>query len=405
MISVSEAARLVLNTAKSAKITKVALENALGCVLAEPFIADRDFPPFNRATMDGIAIDVNITGENKRSFNVAGIQAAGTPPLTGSAPNSCIEIMTGAVVPEGFNTVVRYEDLDFSVSDQANVATIRQDVEVKTGQNIHSKGKDCLKNDVLVSPPCVLSPAELAIAATIGKTQIAVYEFPSVAIVGTGDELVDVDKTPELYQIRSSNVYALQALIQQAGGQSVIFKVSDDLEPLLNALQEIVNIFNLVIITGGVSKGKFDHIPGVLERAGIEKKFHGVAQRPGKPFWFGTSESCAVFALPGNPVSAFAGACRYILPWLKKSMGLPFSELICARLEEDVEFKPILTLFMQVKTRVDVYGVIWAKPVRGNNSGDFIILHQADAFIELPPEKEKFEKGETFPVIYFRNRV
>lgn len=397
MVSVTEATEIILSNGYQPAIKKVALQHAVGCVLAEPIVADRDFPPFDRVAMDGIAIAYSAWKKGQREFLVEGIQAAGEPQKKLANATACLEVMTGAMVPLGTDTVIRYEDVDV----KENKALIRVD-DVQEKQNVHQQAHDVQKGIVLLEPNQVLSPAEIALLASVGKSYVNVFGFPGVAIVATGDELVDVDETPLPHQIRRSNNYALAAALKAMGCESTSFHLKDEKEILRKDLGKIINDHDVVVLSGGVSKGKFDFIPEVLEAIGVKKLFHHVSQRPGKPFWFGVSEKekKAVFALPGNPVSTYMCFYRYVKPWIMKSMGVKENN-VTAILARDFIFKPTLTYFVQVRIQFEE-GKLMAYPDAGGGSGDFANLKNTDGFLELPLERSEFKAGEVFPFIAFR---
>jgi molybdopterin molybdotransferase len=171
--------------------------------------------------------------------------------------------------------------------------------------------------------------------------------------------------------------------------------LSDDADLIKQRIKKCLEDYDVLILSGGVSMGKFDHVPGVLKELSVKLMFYKVQQRPGKPFWFGYYGSKLIFAFPGNPVSAFLCMHRYFLPWLKNSIGVS-SQNFYAVLDEDIEFKPSLTYFLQVKLRMNEEGKLLAQPVKGNGSADFSSLAEADAFMELPSEKDFFRKGEVY---------
>ena len=395
MISVQEATSIILSHLWTSKTERVDLGNAVGRILAEPILADRDFPPFNRVSMDGIAISANAFQYGRLEFAIEGIQSAGMPPLKLNNSESCIEVMTGAMLPEGTDAVVRYEDVQIANNNATVLIT-----EILAGQNIHPQSQDATKNQQLLSPGLKISPAEVALLASVGKSKVSVFSFPKTAIISTGDELIDIDQTPLPHQIRRSNDTALQAALNELGCVSNKFHLTDSLESLKNNLKKIYQDHELIILSGGVSKGKFDFVPEVLESLGVQKLFHQVSQKPGKPFWFGVSEKHTVFALPGNPVSTYMCFYRYIKPWLMKSLS---SELSTSQalLAKDFIFKPQLTYFLQVKIKNED-GKLMAYPDAGGGSGDFANLKAVDGFLELPLEKSEFKAGEVFPYYSFR---
>lgn len=397
MISVDKASSIILEHALEIEEKIVPLEAANGQILREDLLADRDFPPFDRVTMDGIAIDYKSFANGNRSFKIESVGPAGAPKRILKDSNNCIEIMTGAILPENADTVIRYEDVEI----KDGVATFMLD-ELKEGKNVHRQGEDGLKNDVLVKAGIKISPAEIGIAATIGKTHLKVADLPKAVILSTGDELVDVGETPLEYQIRKSNVHQLKATLEAWGIEARTEHLMDEKEAILEKLKGLLSEYKIVVMSGGVSKGKFDYIPEALETLGVQKLFHRVKQRPGKPFWFGVSpEGARVFALPGNPVSTFMCAHRYIHSWLKESLGMS-QELPSAILAEDYFFKPDLTYYLQVKLEYQADGKILAYPQTGNGSGDHANMATADAFLEIPAGRTDFQKGEVFPFLKYR---
>jgi molybdopterin molybdotransferase len=400
MLSVQEAERHIARYIALLPIEQVPLAQATGRVLRELLYADRDFPPFDRVTMDGIAIRYSDWAAGARRFQIEGMQAAGAPQKLLSLPQACFEVMTGAVLPNGADTVIRYEDLTVGEGVAAiNVATIQN------GQNVHRKGNDRLEDSVLLSAGRLLGSAEIGVAATVGHSSLAVSVLPRVALVSTGDELVDIDTTPLPHQIRRSNVHAAAAMLKQRLGIDCTFHhCSDDAVILTTHLAQVLAQSDVVVLSGGVSEGKFDLVPAVLAGLGVEKVFHKVAQRPGKPFWFGVKPGGPViFALPGNPVSTFMCLLRYVLPFLEQCLGLPVKPTTFAVLSETVQFNPKLTYFLQVSLHSDVSGHLMAKPVPGQGSGDLANLTGADGFLELPAEMDVFEAGMVFRVWRYNN--
>ena len=403
MISIEEADRIILKTAqKPQNIEGVVLSKSVGRILAEDIAADRDFPPFDRVTMDGIAIDYIAFETHQRRFFIENIQAAGQKQLTLKRSNQCIEVMTGAVLPNGCDTVIRYED----VKIEKGFAEI-QIQHVDFEQNTHKKGNDRKANDILIARGTRLSAAEIGTAATVGKAVLQVVKQPKVAIISTGNELVEIGETPEAHQIRRSNVYALAALLSEKFKiEADLYHFNDNEAEITEGVKNILAAHDLVILSGAVSEGKYDFVPKSLTINEVHCLFHKVSQRPGKPLWFGQHSSkqgnqAVVFGLPGNPVSTFMCACRYVLPWIEQFLTGKNSPTPYATLAEALVFKPNLTYFLQVKIE-NVNGILMAKPVVGGGSGDLANLNDADGFLELPIEKNKFFQGETYKFIGFR---
>ncbi|MDX1629357.1 MAG: molybdopterin molybdotransferase MoeA [Fulvivirga sp.] len=400
MIAVEEAEKHVFGHLMRCKAKEVAVDDALGCILHEDIVADRDLPPFNRVMMDGIAIDHHAWQQGVRKFKVEGMQTAGAPQMVlKNHTDSCLEVMTGAVMPQNTDVVVRYEDVEFIEKD---LVKLKID-EVLPFQNIHLQGTDRKRRDVLIKAGKIISPAEIAIMATVGKSAVKVVSHPEVALVSTGDELVNIEETPHPYQVRKSNIHALKASLREMGFPTKSYHFTDEHRAVEEGLKSVFKNHDVVVLSGGVSKGKKDYVPEVLELLGVKKLFHRVKQRPGKPFWFGirAEDDKTVFALPGNPVSTFMCFYKYVKPWLHQSAGLiPKKER--AVLAEDFDFAADLTYFLQVKVSVNDKGVLQAIPVKGQGSGDLANLLEADAFLELPPDRQHFKHGETFSLLYYR---
>lgn len=398
MITVQEATRIVLDHTVSFPNEIVPLHQSLGRVLREDLVADRDFPPFDRVAMDGIAIHFAAYEKGQRLFPVAGMQAAGAPQQVLKEKGTCMEVMTGAMLPENTDTVVRYEDLEW-MNGQAHILIEN----VTPRQNIHPRAADRKAGDVIVRAGVKISPAEIGVAATVGEPELRVVKRPRIAILSTGDELVNVEETPLPYQIRKSNVHTMAAAITRWGCDSGLYHLPDEKPAMAKSLTALLQNYDALLLSGGVSMGKFDYLPEVLEELGVVKLFHKVSQRPGKPFWFGRQENGAVvFAFPGNPVSAYMCLHRYFQPWLRKGLGLEAFDERFAVLGGDYTFKPDLTYFLQVKLTFGKDGRTIAWPVTGGGSGDLANLADADAFLELPKERQVFQPGEVFPLFDYR---
>lgn len=412
MTTVEEAKNIILQNSQDFGVEEIPFIESVGRILKETIVADRDFPPFDRVAMDGIAINYTHFKNGQRSFKVEGIQPAGSKQLTMQTSENCIEVMTGAVLPNNCDTVIRYED----VTIKNGIATITVN-SINDKQNIHTKGKDKQQGDLLIKENIVISPAEIGVIATVGKSTIKVAKQPKVMIVSTGDELIAVNETPLDFQIRRSNVYTLVSLLDKLNIPSKTAHITDNKAILKEKIAGYLTAYDVLLFSGAVSKGKFDFLPEVLAELEVEKLFHKVAQRPGKPFWFGRAtplsisdqnvyqneqiKKAIVFAFPGNPVSAFVNCLAYFYPWYYKSVDIKQHEET-AILANDIIFKPNLTYFLQVKLSYR-FGHLTATPIKGNGSGDLASLVEADGFIEVPKtEQIEFKSGAVFPVIRYK---
>ena len=364
---------------------------AIGSVLREDVAADRDLPPFDRATMDGIAVDSAAFAKGVRAFSIEGLQKAGSPALSLKSRNACLEITTGAVLPKGCDCVIPVEYVEMD----GRVAKVRDEFKARPTVNVHRKGSDAHKGDVLLRSGCRLATAQIAVAAAVGKAKILVTKIPTVALVGTGDELVEIDRPVKPFEIRRSNTCALAAGLALSGYTRVKrFHIGDDQKKLRAGLKKILQKYDVVILSGGVSKGKLDFVPRVLAELGVTVLFHKVQQRPGGPLLFGkTADGKPIFGLPGNPVSTQICLYRYVLPYLNKAIGLAPRAADHVALSEAVTVKTAVTYFLPVTVTSAQDGRLNAAPVFPQNSGDFVSLAKTDGFIELPVETFRLRKG------------
>lgn len=395
MISVEKALEIVVNSAQGFDVDEIPFLKSSGRILKESIFADRDFPPFNRVTMDGIAIDVTSFQNGQRSFFIEGIQPAGSEQITLKNPENCIEVMTGAVLPKNTSAVIRYEDITI----KNGIAIINIDA-IYDRQNIHEQGKDEQKGTELIAKNTLIGAAEIGVFATVGKSFVKVAKHPKVMIISTGDELVAVDEIPLAHQIRKSNVFTLVSLLEKLHISSETSHILDDKAVLKSTIKSYLETFDVLLFSGAVSKGKFDFLPEVFNELGVKKLFHEVAQKPGKPFFFGKTEKCTVFGFPGNPVSTFVNCLVYFYPWFYKSVGLKMEEKT-AILSENVIFKPNLTYFLPIKINYR-FGHLIVTPINANGSGDLSSLLKADGFMQLPNDTTEFKKGESYPIITYK---
>lgn len=395
MITVQEALSIILNHSQNFGIEEIPFLESVGRVLKEDIVADRDFPPFDRVSMDGIAINYRYFEQGVRNFTIEGIQAAGAVQKIMRSSENCMEVMTGAVLPKNTDTVIRYEDVEIV----NGVATILEE-HITLGKNIHSQGKDQHQGDLLIKQNKIISAAEIGVIASVGKSLVKVGVIPKVMIVSTGDELVEVHRVPSPHQIRRSNVFSLVSILEKFNIRAETSHITDQKDLLKEKVGNYLNEYDVLLFSGAVSKGKYDYLPEVLEELGVSKLFHRVAQRPGKPFWFGVKGQKSVFAFPGNPISTYVNCLVYFYPWIANSIGFELREEKVV-LKQDITFKPNLTYFLQVKVENNK-GKQFAYPVKGNGSGDLVSLVEADGFIQLPKDKTIFKKGEIVTFIRYR---
>ncbi len=372
------------------------LTAAHGRVLRQDLGADRDLPPFDRVTMDGYALRSAAIAGGIRTFRVEGVQAAGMRAFQlGVAEDACVEVMTGAVLPGGADCVVPYED----TKREAATMVLQEGNAPQAGQAIHRRGSDHRAGEILIRAGTRLTGREIAVASACGHAVLTVSHSPRIAVVATGDELVEVDALVAPHQIRRSNDHALRAALISAGYPQVErFHFRDVRQEIEHLLWHIIAEFDVVVITGGISKGKFDYLPAELDRQGVKKIFQGVAQRPGKPLWFGvTTRQTPVFALPGNPVASYTCLHRFVLPALAHASGLTATTLRTVALAEPVTFKPKLAYLLPVRLASGPRAELLAYPDPSNTSGDFAGLLGTDGFVELPADQVDFPTGTYAP--------
>lgn len=379
MLTPAEADAAIAAALAQVPLEELPLLACAGRVLRREVRAERDAPPFDRVTMDGIA----FAGAARRSFRIAGIQAAGTPALTLHSTDECIEVMTGAMLPAGCDTVVPVERIQ--VAD--GKATIEPGYTPVPWLHVHRRAADARAGDRLLEAGTRLGAPEIAIAASAGLPRLTVSRRPGIAVISTGDELVEPGLPVLDHQVRRSNSHGLAAALRLAGfAPRTDLHLPDSREVLERALARELDRHDVLVLSGGVSAGRFDHVPAALAALGVQKVFHQVAQRPGRPLWFGTrAPGKAVFALPGNPVSVLVCLARYVVPALAAMSAARPSPQRMVALAEPFEFQAPLACFLPVTLRYDRDGRTLAEPRPTGGSGDFIALAGTDGFIELPP--------------------
>jgi molybdopterin molybdotransferase len=392
----ADAEALIRGNVRPLPVESRALATLAGAVLAQPVRAERDQPPFDRVTMDGIALASAAWRDGRRSFVIAGTQAAGTPPLRLPNTHACLEVMTGAVLPDGCDCVVPVERLE--VVD--GTAVVDPATPVEPGWNVHARGLDGRAGDLLLDRGLRLGAPELAVLASAGLARAEVCAEPRILIVTTGDELVAPGEPIEDWQVRRSNAAALRAALHLRGFRQVADDhLPDDPRVLAERLASHLAGHDVVVLTGGVSMGRFDHVPSVLRELGVVEVFHKVAQRPGKPLWFGVGTAGqTVFGLPGNPVSSLTCLLRYVVPALAAMGGTSARAVEHVPLGGEFNVRPALWFFLPVTLgHGATHGTVaLPRPTRG--SGDFVSLLGTDGFVELPPGPATWPAGHLAPL-------
>ncbi|MDP7153475.1 MAG: molybdopterin molybdotransferase MoeA, partial [Gammaproteobacteria bacterium] len=376
----------------------VLLESARGAILRQQVVAERDQPPFDRVTMDGIAIRSSALAAGARSFRVKGTQGAGVAAIPLGDDGNCTEIMTGALLPNDADTVVPVERIERNGDD----VTLESGYQPNPGQFVHRCGSDLKTGQSLLEPGTLINAPAMAALTIAGAATVSVARWPKIAAVSTGDELVDVGNPIELFQIRSSNDRVIAAALEQRGCTTATRScLPDDLDALRRAISTMHDHNDILILSGGVSMGKYDYVPQIMDELGMRLVFHKILQRPGLPMWFGVSaQDKPVFALPGNPVSSLVCLIRYVLPAIRTSLGATLAERQTVRLAETIHFESNLTCFMPVGLGINADGDLRASPKPTNTSGDFVSLARTDGFVELSREQNNFTAGK--PVSFYQ---
>jgi len=364
------------------KTEKVKLEKSIGRILAEDIVADRDYPPFNRAAVDGYAISMSDADKKITQYRVVETIFAGDFAKFKLRTGECYKIMTGAAAPESADILFRVED---SIADETYI--VLPIVLAKPLLNISKKGQDATLGEVILSKNKVITIPMISTLAAVGKSEVEVIRMPNVVIITTGDEIVDIDESVELYQIRNSNSYILRAMLSQWHIKpSVIRHVRDSHDAILRAVNKNLNA-DIIITTGGVSMGDADYMPQVFESAGIKMLFHKLNIKPGKPVWVGKKENGPiVFGLPGNPFSVQTVFTILVQHYLNVCSGNTVELFKTYKLNAERVKSSKLNEFFTVKKNKETNSLV---VVNNNGSGDItagissdgIALHPADVAV------------------------
>src|SRR5271168_3944869 len=366
----------------------------LGRIVAEDVRADRNYPPFNRSTRDGFALRAADAAQAGAKLRLIGESRAGVSFAGMVEPGTCVQIMTGAAMPRGANSVVMNEHAriegEYVVLDEA----------AREGAHFVLEGQETRVGESVIARGNRLGYAELAIAAQVGRSKLVVAKKPRVAILSTGDELVATGGTPTKYQIRNSNNVSLAAQVSLAGGDPVMLGTAPDNPAELRARIQQALEADIVVVTGGVSVGKYDLVEQVLREMGAEFYFDAVAIRPGKPAVFGFCQAKPVFGLPGNPVSTMVTFELFVVPAIDLRSGalaraLPFVEVVLA---EDLQEKAGMTHFLPARVEWEE-GVGHVKALKWQGSGDIGAMVQANCYLVVAAELSHVAAGSRMPIL------
>ena len=406
MVTYTEGRRIVAEAAEASVRAvprareRVGLEAAFGRVLAEPLAADRDAPPFDRSTRDGFAVRSADVATVPATLKLVGEIAAGADFRGAVGAGECVQIMTGAAVPRDADAVVMIEHT------QSSPGTITAQRSVAKGANVVPRGREAKAGAQVLAAGQRLGYAELSIAAQFGHAEFAVFARPRVAILSTGDELVPVAQAPGPFQIRNSNSFSLAAQVTLAGGLPVPLGTAADERGALLAKMEQGLAADALVLSGGVSMGKYDLVEEALRSLGAEFLFDSVSMRPGKPTAFGMCRGKPVLGLPGNPVSTMVTFELFGVPLLDVLSGAPVRSLplASARTKLPIREKASLAHFLPARLSRDG-GETYAEQLSWQGSGDAAALAQADSFLVVTERQLEFAAGEWVDVLLRRDRM
>lgn len=392
MITVEKALATVLSSAQPLKTTRTSLCDASGCCLADDIRADRDLPPTDRSAMDGYAVRAaDLTGA-PCELRLVGEVAAGSSKRPKVTAGTCVTILTGAGVPPGADTVVKVEE----TKEKDGVVTFL--ASAKRGQNIRVRAEEVKKGIVILPRHTVLDAVQIGLCASVGKARLRVYRRPTVTVLCTGRELRSAEARVLPHQLRDSNGPSLQGALKSVGCENVPRTiVPDEPRALCKALKAATAKHDIVILTGGVSVGKYDFVPGAITQIGAKIRFHGVSMKPGKPQLYATlSRNRHIFALPGNPLSVLNGFYEFVLPAIRRMSGVP-AEYCCRKLALPLtqsvrargKGREVFVLAKLVRSAKGL-GVC---PVDSRGSADLVAAGRADGVFVMPRGADEAPAG------------
>ncbi len=404
MISVEEALNQILATIAPLSPEKISLMDALGRVVGEDVIASRDIPPRDNSAMDGYAVrfaDIRKASQEKPiSLTVIEDIPAGTIPQKAVGPGEASRIMTGAPVPDGADTVVRMEDTH---KGDHTVAILHA---ASRGQDIRLSGEDVRRGEIVIPCGSIVRPADVGMLASLGRSFVTVFQRPLVAILATGDELVDIDEAPSSWKIVNSNSYSVAAQVRECGASPLLLGIAKDRrEDLMEKFRAAMRA-DIIISSGGVSVGDYDLVKDIMKEVGNRMKFWQVAMKPGKPLAFGAIGGIPVFGLPGNPVSSMVSFEQFIRPALLKMMGYEnlFRRAVKATLNEDIVKSKGARHFIRGSVTC-AQGRYRVTTTGEQGSGILKSMVRANGLIVLPEDVGACQKGDEVTVQLLDNSL
>lgn len=382
MIKVEEAIAIIEANSAKMPVEKISVRKALGYILAEKVLSPINMPPFRQSAMDGYAFTHSI----KHQYDVVSISQAGDHSNVKLKPNQAVRIFTGAFVPDAADTVVMQEHV-MANKDSILIATMPQKL-----SNVRPTGEQIGKDDVVFEEGTLITPAAIGFLASLGITEIEVYKKPKVAVLVTGNELVQPGKKLKKGKIFESNSVMLEAALQTIGiNKTKVYRVKDNLKDTKKALKSILKKYDIVLVSGGISVGDYDFVKEALLQNNVKELFYKINQKPGKPMFFGTKKETLVFALPGNPASSLTNFYIYVSPAVKTKMG--FSEIhkpkVVRKLNSDIANNTGKTLFLKAK-----YDETNVTVLNGQSSAMLNTFAVANSLLIVPEDIEEYKKNQ-----------
>jgi molybdopterin molybdotransferase len=397
MLPVAEAQAIVQHHARPLPPETAPLTSTtLGLVLAEDVASDIDMPPYDKALMDGFAVRSSDLLENRAILTVIEEITAGQTPRLAIGPGQAARIMTGAPLPIGADAVVMVERTQMLAENRVQI----DDKPPTPGQHVLAKGREFRQGETVLPKGTVVRPQEFGVLSTVGRSAIRVHPRPQVALLSTGDEVVEPSQMPGPGQIRNGNGPMLLAQACRAGGLPRFLGIARDSRESLRPLVTEGLRSSILVLSGGVSAGKLDLVPNVLQELGVQAHFHKVEMKPGKPVFFGTRDNTLVFGLPGNPVSALVCFELFVRPAVQGLLGYaePGPHLVVAELAEDFVYRTDRPTYHPAC--LDPSGKGWrVRPVRWFGSADLRALVQANALVLFPSGGHQHRVGQAFSVL------
>ena len=400
MLELEAALNLVVEHSRLGGEETIPLADAVGRTIAGDVVSDIDSPPFDKSMMDGFAVRYDEFAAGQTEFPISGQQMAGDRPGPPLEPGTAVQIMTGAAIPDGADAVVMVEQ----TRTEANRVTIQAD-RIASGQNIMKRATALRAGAVIVPRGTSITSTGIGLLAEIGASEVSVYRRPNISILATGNELIPVSQKPVDGQIRNSNGPMLNAMVAAAGGIGRHDAVRDSEAELRDRIEAALKS-DMVILSGGVSAGKMDLVPGVLESLGVRPIFHKVRLKPGKPVWFGVFETdanrCLVFGLPGNPLSSLVCFHLFVRTAMRGYMGLDpaIPDHFSARLQGDHRQRGDRPTYWPSRWEI-AGGEARVTPMAWRGSADQNAMGAANGLVFFPTGVEQFQSGDLVQVLPF----